>query len=157
MALRYLPVRFLQSARPCVRSIASTSRLLSKDRQHENVDQHRQFQKEKPLTPHMTNTTSTIANESPNLGTDKPPPDLVTAVDPEYVPQDKVPENTERMTGATQEPNPGQRSDPELGVGEMEGAAFKVEPMRRTGETDDTMRARLLCPSGTGRERFIRS
>ena len=152
MALRYLPIRFIQSVRPPVRSISSSSRLLSKDRQHENVDQHRQFQKEKPLTPHMTNTTSTIANEMPSLGADKPPPDLVTAVDPEYVPQDKVPENTKRMTGETQEPNPGQRSDPELGVGEIEGAKFRVEPMQRTGETDSTMRARLLCPCGIGRE-----
>lgn len=33
----------------------------------------------------------------------------------------------------------------ELGVGEMEGAKFKVEPLRRTGEDANTMRARLLC------------
>ena len=33
----------------------------------------------------------------------------------------------------------------ELGVGEMEGITFKVEPIKRTGEDVSTMRARLLC------------
>jgi hypothetical protein len=32
-----------------------------------------------------------------------------------------------------------------MGVGEMEGAKFKIEPLRRTGEDANTMRARLLC------------
>lgn len=33
----------------------------------------------------------------------------------------------------------------ELAVGELHGAKFRVEPLRRVGETDDTKRARLLC------------
>jgi len=33
----------------------------------------------------------------------------------------------------------------ELGVGEMEGAKFKIEPLHRSGEDPNTMRARLLC------------
>lgn len=33
----------------------------------------------------------------------------------------------------------------ELGVGELQGAKFRIEPLRRTGEDPDTMRARLLC------------
>jgi len=33
----------------------------------------------------------------------------------------------------------------ELGVGEMEGVTVKIEPLRRTGEDERTMRARLLC------------
>lgn len=32
-----------------------------------------------------------------------------------------------------------------LDVGEIEGVEFKVEPLRRTGEDGNTMRARLLC------------
>ncbi len=39
----------------------------------------------------------------------------------------------------------GDQKPPELGVGEMEGAKFKIEPLRRTGEDDATTRARLLC------------
>ncbi|KAH8671243.1 Flavinator of succinate dehydrogenase-domain-containing protein [Xylariales sp. PMI_506] len=35
----------------------------------------------------------------------------------------------------------------ELGVGELEGAQFKVEPYRRTGEDENTMRARLVYQS----------
>ncbi|KAK8050514.1 Succinate dehydrogenase assembly factor 2 [Apiospora phragmitis] len=33
----------------------------------------------------------------------------------------------------------------DIGVGELEGAKFKIEPMRRVGEDDRTMRARLMC------------
>ena len=33
----------------------------------------------------------------------------------------------------------------ELGVGELAGAKFRIEPLRRTGEDLQTMRARLLC------------
>ncbi|KAG9249054.1 TPR repeat protein [Calycina marina] len=38
-------------------------------------------------------------------------------------------------------------TDGEMGVGEMEGANFKVEPLHRTGEDTNTMRARLLYQS----------
>lgn len=38
------------------------------------------------------------------------------------------------------------RPNAELGVGEIEGGSFRVEPLRRTGEDANTMRARLLCP-----------
>ena len=94
----------------------------------------------------MTNTNSTIANEMPSVGADKAPPELLTSVDPDFVPKDSVPENTERMTGGTQKGGPDTGVNSELDVGEMEGASFKVEPLRRTGEDGNTMRARLLCP-----------
>lgn len=95
----------------------------------------------------MTNTNSTISNEMPSVGADKAPPELISSVDPDFVPKDSVPENTERMTGGTQEANPDEGANAELDVGEMEGAKFKVEPLRRTGEDTNTIRARLLCPS----------
>lgn len=100
----------------------------------------------KSTGPHLTNTNSTIANEMPSVGADKAPPELLTSVDPNFVPKDSVPENTERMTGGTQEGGPQSGTNAELDVGEMEGANFKVEPLRRTGEDENTMRARLLCP-----------
>jgi hypothetical protein len=56
-----------------------------------------------------------------------------------------VPENTGTMTGGTQKGAPGSGPQSELGVGEMEGAKFKIEPLRRTGEDPNTTRARLLC------------
>lgn len=94
----------------------------------------------------MTNTTSTIANDVPTVGADKAPPELITSVDPDYVPKDSLPQNTERMTGGTQDPEPNKDEKSDLGVGEMEGGKFKIEPLRRTGEDGNTMRARLLCP-----------
>ncbi|KAH9873060.1 hypothetical protein J1614_005457 [Plenodomus biglobosus] len=118
-------------------------------RTNDTSEKYRNFQKSKPLNPHLTNTTSTIANEMPSVGTDAPPPELITNVDPNFQPKDGVPENTKRMTGGTQgsKKKDVSGSNSELGVGEMEGAKFKVEPIRRTGEDANTMRARLLYQS----------
>ena len=111
-------------------------------------DEYRRFQIEKPLNPHLTNTNSTIANEMPSLGADAPPPELIKNADPSFTPKDAVPENTHRMTGGTQSSESADASGSnknlkgdvagkgELGVGELEGASFKVEPLRRTGEDE---------------------
>ena len=112
---------------------------------NDTAEKYRQFMINKPLNPHLTNTTSTIANEFPSLGQDKPPADMLTNVDPNYTPKDSVPENVERMTGGTQPGAPGRGPNADLDVGEIQGGTFKVEPHRRSGESEDTMRARLLC------------
>ena len=149
MSLRRFPLGLTRLAPRTTRTICSTPRFLKNEREHENAPGHRESQKDTPLNPHMTNTNSTISNEMPSIGADKPPPELISTVDPDYVPKDSVPENTERMTGQTQKGGPESGPNSELGVGEMEGAEFKVEPLRRTGEDANTMRARLLCPSYT--------
>ncbi|PSN67747.1 TPR repeat protein-like protein [Corynespora cassiicola Philippines] len=115
-------------------------------RANDTAEEHRKRQTEKPLNPHFTNTTSTIANEMPTVGKDAPPPELISSADGQFAPKDAVPENTERMTGGTQGSSSEDvsGSNKELGVGELEGAKFKVEPLRRTGEDVQTMRARLL-------------
>jgi hypothetical protein len=137
-------------------------------RGNDTTEEYRKRQQEKSLNPHLTNTTSTIANEMPAVGNNAPPPELLSATDSKFQPKDSVKENTERMTGGTQgqdaqKSNQGIEAetsgqehgvpgaDGEMGVGEMEGAKFKVEPLRRTGEDANTMRARLLCkwPSHT--------
>lgn len=110
-----------------------------------NADEHRKYQKEKPLNPHLTNTNSTINNDLPSVGSDKSPPELISSVDANTAPNDHVPENTERMTGGTQSGSPSKVSPTEFGVGEMEGISFRVDPIRRSGEDVTTMRARLLC------------
>jgi hypothetical protein len=114
-------------------------------KENETAADHRKIQSEKPLNPHMTNTTSTIANDMPSVGANKAPPELITSVDPDFTPKDSVPENTERMTGGTQKGAPEDGPNSEMGVGEMQGAKIKIEPLRRTGEDANTMRARLLC------------
>lgn len=142
---------------PSKRIIAQTSRLFlpstrafstSKWRFNDRTqEQHRKHQIDRPLNPHMTNTTSTITNDMPSLGKDKPPPEMISSVDGDYVPKDSVPENAEHMTSGTQMPVSDSSPDKELEVGEMEGATFKVEPKRRFGEDMNTLRARLLCQS----------
>jgi len=122
----------------------STSKWRFKDPTEE---EHRKHQIDRPLNPHMTNTTSTITNDMPSLGKDKPPPEMISSVDGEYVPKDSIPKNTEHMTGGTQMPVSDPSSEKELEVGEMEGATFKVEPKRRLGEDMNTLRARLQCQS----------
>lgn len=116
------------------------------ERGNDTTEEYRKAQKERPLNPHMTNTNSTIANEMPSIGKDNVPPELITAVEPEFTPKDSVPENTERMTGGSQSGKPESGPNAELDIGEIEGGTFKVEPKRRTGEDANTMRARLLCP-----------
>lgn len=122
------------------------------ERGNDTADEYRRYMLEKPLNPHMTNTNSTISNEMPSIGEDGPPPELITSVDPKYTPQDSKPANTEKMTGGSQAPGPKTGPNADLEVGEIEGGTFKVEPLRRTGEDVNTMRARLLCkiePTGT--------
>lgn len=112
--------------------------------EHDGTEEYRKLQKEKPLNPHMTNTNSTISNEMPSVGANKVPPELITSVDGKFSPKDSVPENTERMTGGTQD-GEGSGINREMAVGELEGAQFRVEPLRRDGEHEEKMRARLLC------------
>lgn len=39
----------------------------------------------------------------------------------------------------------GNAQSKELDVGEMEGITFKIQPLRRSGEDEGTLRARLQC------------
>jgi hypothetical protein len=142
----------LRTSRMAVRSFRqfTTSAARFNDTNHranDTAEEYRKIQSEKPLNPHLTNTNSTIANEMPSLGKDNPPPEMITSVDPDFVPKDSVPENTERMTGGTQKGAPESGVNAELDVGEIEGGTFKVEPLRRSGEDAATMRARLTCMS----------
>jgi hypothetical protein len=140
--------RSLRPSMALKRPFSTTSRRIVSQgnaKEHEGTAEHRKIQSDKPLNPHMTNTNSTIANEMPSVGAQKAPPELISSIDPNFVPEDSVPENTERMTGGMQKGGSDAGPNAEMGVGEMEGAKFKVEPLRRTGEDANTMRARLLC------------
>ncbi|EJT80738.1 TPR repeat protein [Gaeumannomyces tritici R3-111a-1] len=58
--------------------------------------------------------------------------------------------NSSSSSSATSKPPPAAPDsipDGELGVGELQGASFRVEPLRRVGEDAKTMRARLLRQS----------
>jgi hypothetical protein len=125
---------------------ASAARFGINERANDTAEEHRKHQTEKPLNPHVTNTNSTIADEFPTVGVDKSPPEFISSVNGRFTPKDAVPENTERMTGGTQKGGADAGANAELGVGEIEGGSFRVEPLRRLGEDANTMRARLLCP-----------
>ncbi|KAL5335851.1 WD40-repeat-containing domain protein [Aspergillus crustosus] len=105
---------------------------------------HRAHQAERPLNPVIPNTTSTLTDDVPSAGKRPVPPDLLSSADPNYRPVDTYPGKIEHFTGGRQEPG---AQKPELGIGEMEGITFKVEPLKRTGEDVSTMRARLLYQS----------
>ncbi|KAF2477109.1 DUF339-domain-containing protein [Lindgomyces ingoldianus] len=129
------------------------------ERGNDTTTEWRKRQTAKSLNPHFTNTTSTIANKMLSVGKDAPPPEMLSSADPKFVPKDALPENMERMTGVThasgrgdagvsrEGENEANGGNQELGVGELEGATFKVEPLRRTGEDEATMKARLLYQS----------
>lgn len=148
MSAARLVLRSVRASPRIVRPFSSaTARFSDAPRPNDTVDAYRKAQTEKPLNPHLTNTTSTIANEMPSIGKDNVPPEMITSVDPSFTAKDSVPENTERMTGGTQSSTPESGVNADLEVGEMEGGSFRVEPLRRTGEDTNTTRARLLCSS----------
>lgn len=95
------------------------------DRKSDAQEKYGKIQTEKPLNPRLTNTTSTLTDDLPKVGKENAPPELLSSVDPSFNPKDP--------------------SSRELGVGELEGASFRVEPLRRVGEDIATMRARLTC------------
>ncbi|GMG22592.1 unnamed protein product [Aspergillus oryzae] len=104
--------------------------------------EHREYQTNRPPNQHVPNTTSTMTRDFPKAGEKSVPPEFVSAADPNYKPADPYPGKVEHFTGGRQETG---AQKPELGVGEMEGITFKVEPLKRTGEDVSTIRARLLC------------
>lgn len=55
-----------------------------------------------------------------------------------------VPARWQHNNSGPFDPVPGH----EMGVGELEGAKFRIEPLRRVGEDPETMRARLTCTCG---------
>ena len=148
MSLIRLALRSVRPSTVFVRPISTTSRRMAgpgNAKEHSTAEEYRKIQTEKPLNPHITNTNSTVVNDMPSVGAQKAPPELISSIAPDFIPRDSVPENTERMTGGTQKGAPESGLYAELDVGEMEGAKFKVEPLRRTGEDHNTTRARLLC------------
>jgi hypothetical protein len=120
----------------------AASTLRANDRIPTTVEEHRKIQKSRPLNQHIPNTTSTQTNDFPKVGEASAPPELLSSVDPNFKPADPYPGRIEHYTGGRQPSGP---QKPELGVGEMEGISFKVEPLKRDGEDSSTMRARLLC------------
>ena len=122
-----------RSTRPSVafgRCLSSASRRFAgpgNAKEHLTAEEHRKIQRERPLNPDIPGSYSTIKNKMPLVGAHEPPPDLLTSVDPDF--------KTDSST-----------YEGEIGVGELQGAKFKIEPLRRTGENLNTMRARLLCP-----------
>jgi hypothetical protein len=136
MSSARLVLRSIRVAPRVVRPFSSATVRFAdhESRIHDNADAYRKFQMERPLNPHLTNTTSTIANEMPSIGKDNAPPELITNVDPKF-------------TGGTQDGSPESGVNADLEVGELEESSFRVEPLRRTGEDTNTTRARLLCSS----------
>jgi hypothetical protein len=112
------------------------------DRVHSNASEHRENQAKKQPNQFVPNTTSTMTKDYPNVGEKPSPPEMLNSVDPNYRPADPYPGKIEHFTGGRQESG---AQKPELGVGEMEGITFKVEPLKRENEDVTTMRARLLC------------
>lgn len=121
---------------------ATTLRFKDGDEAAPEVKAHRSNQSKKSPNQFVPNTTSTMTKDFINVGQKPPPPEMLNSVDPNYRPSDPYPGRIEHFTGGRQD-NGAQK--PELGVGEMEGITFKVEPLKRVGEELATKRARLLC------------
>jgi len=133
MTLIRLPFRSMRPSMAFTRSLSTTLIRLAgpgNAKEHSTAEDYRKIQRERPLNSHLSGTHSTTGNKMPSVGAHEPPPDLLSSVDPNFVSSDS-------SSKASQ--------DAEMGVGELQGAKFKIEPLRRTGENLNTMRARLLC------------
>ena len=127
------------------------------ERAHPQTEEWRATQKARELNPKVTIKTSTVMDNVPKVGVENAPPELLSSVTDSPQPTDSAAGNTAEVTGKFQqkrrrewgnaERNVLDADQKDLGVGELEGAKFKVEPLRRTGEDIKTMRARLLCLS----------
>ncbi|KAJ5169723.1 uncharacterized protein N7500_002506 [Penicillium coprophilum] len=126
------------------RQFGATARRLKDGDDAPEVKAHRANQANKPPNQFVPNTTSTMTKDFLSVGQKPPPPEMLNSVDPNYRPSDPYPGRIEHFTGGRQD-NGAQK--PELGVGEMEGITFKVEPLKRVGEELATKRARLLYQS----------
>ncbi|KAI9747252.1 MAG: succinate dehydrogenase assembly factor 2 [Lichina confinis] len=94
------------------------------------------MQKSRELNPKLDIKTSAVMDNVPKVGVENAPPELLSSVT-------DSPQSTDSASANAAE----ETDQKELGVGELEGAKFKVEPLRRTGEDVKTMRARLLYQS----------
>ncbi|KAJ5779647.1 WD40-repeat-containing domain protein [Penicillium paradoxum] len=124
-----------------------TSALRLKDASDEAAAANKAYRAEqagKSPNQFIPNTTSTMTKDFPSVGNKPPPPEMLNSVEPNYRPSDPYPGRIEHFTGGRQDDG---AQKPELGVGEMEGITFKVEPLKRVGEEAATKRARLLYQS----------
>ncbi|KAI9811200.1 MAG: succinate dehydrogenase assembly factor 2 [Phylliscum demangeonii] len=96
---------------------------------HASAPAWRSTQQSRPLNPSLAHTTSTEARAIPSAGAHNAPPELLSSADRESPTHD------------------ADDHGDDLKVGAMEGAAFRVAPLRRTGEDVATMRARLFYQS----------
>ena len=71
------------------------------ERGHENVEEHRKAQTDKPSNPSLPSHKSTATDDIPSVGKFNAPPEMLSSVDPDFKPKDTEPGSTEN-TGAAQ-------------------------------------------------------
>jgi hypothetical protein len=140
--VRPVPSSFSQISRLNRQFGTSALRFNPSDEASKANEEYRAKQASKPANQFVPNTTSTMTKDFPNVGEKPSPPEMLNSVEPNYRPADPYPGKIEHFTGGRQDAG---AQKPELGVGEMEGITFKVEPLKRVGEEIATKRARLLC------------
>lgn len=84
------------------------------------------IQKDREVNPRVSPRASTHESQEtvPRVGVRNSPPELLSSVEPEWAAQ---------SGGVVHHP--------------AENIELRIPPIKRTGESDDTMRARLLCMS----------
>jgi len=94
-----------------------------------------------PTQPHLPNVVSTLTSDVPQVGKAPPPPEFLGSVDKNYNPVDggSATAKEGEVSGA-QRPGHGVKD-----ASESDWAKFIAEPIKRVGEDEKTMRARLFC------------
>ncbi|KAF3940322.1 hypothetical protein ABW19_dt0201110 [Dactylella cylindrospora] len=99
-----------------------------------------------PATPnqqHIPNASSTLTSDVPSVGKAPPPPEFIGSVDPKYTPN-VVDSGTGKAGAVSGSVKVGNGP---IDASESEWAKFIAEPIKRVGESETTMRARLVYQS----------
>ncbi|KAK6530275.1 succinate dehydrogenase assembly factor 2 [Orbilia ellipsospora] len=98
-----------------------------------------------PNQPHIPNASSTLGTDFPSVGKAPPPPEFIGSVDPKFAGNSQYQSGTTGKEGEVSGSiKPGHGSQ---NPSESEWAKFMAEPIKRVGEDEKTMRARLVYQS----------
>jgi len=106
--------------------------------EHTNTNEYRKGQKEAATNPHMTNSNSAFQEGMPKAGVFNAPPEMLSKTDPNFVPKDSVPENTDRMVGGQQN------------AGAVQGGGMRVGGPRREVKESEKEWTRQRSQDGLG-------
>ncbi|KAF3931980.1 hypothetical protein ABW20_dc0102558 [Dactylellina cionopaga] len=141
-----LPIRTLARALPAKRLVPALASRFSTSSQFSRpnrTDIPSNNDPQSPNQPHIPNVKSTLTADVPSVGKAPPPPEFIGSVDPGFATK-----HSAAQTGKDGEVSGSIKSGHGTNnAAESDWANFIAEPIKRVGEDEKTMRARLVYQS----------